>query len=142
MLSRILIKIIMWSAISRGILMLNTCLCPIWCVSLLLWLSGIITCITGMSFLSPFSFVDSGTSGELEVEGEHTTQFFIQIQKDKPWETVCRAFQSSFYMADQQAHPSPTVECAACLTPGNNAVYGMSGLFFIFWTIGIPKDYW
>lgn len=24
----------------------------------------------------------------------------------------------------------------------NNVVYGMSGLFFIFWTVGIPKDYW
>lgn len=85
-----------------------------------------------MSFLSPFSSVDSGTSGELGVAGEHTVQFFIQIQKDEPSETLSRSFQSSFYMAHQQTHPSPTAECAACLTPGNNAVYGMSGLFFIF----------
>lgn len=96
---------------------------------------------TSLECLSLFSLVDSGTSGELGVEGEHTVQFFIQIQKGRPSETVSRSSHSSFYMADQQTHLSLTVESAACLIPGHNAVYGMNGLVFIFCTIGIPKDY-
>lgn len=55
----------------------------------------------------PFSLVDSGTSRELGVEGEHTLQFFIQVQKGKPSERVSRSFHSSFYMAEQQTHSFP-----------------------------------
>lgn len=89
------------------------------------------TSLECLSFLL-FSLVDSGVSRELGVEREHTVQFFIQIQKDKPSETVSGSFHSCFYMADQQTHLSLTIESTACLTLGNNTVYGMSGLLFIF----------
>lgn len=89
----------------------------------------------------PFSLVDSGTSKEPGVEGEHMLQFSIQIQEGKPSERVSWSFHNSFYMADQQTHPSLTVESAACLAPGNNTVSGMSGLVLMFWATGIPKHY-
>lgn len=60
-----------------------------------------------------FSLVDSGASRELGVEREHTVQFLIQIQKDKPSETVSGSFHCRFYMADRETHLSLTIESPA-----------------------------
>lgn len=132
----------MWLGISWGILMLNTSVQNLMCQSVTVTVQELSpTSLECPSFPS-FSLVDSGTSRKLDVEREHTVQFFIQIQKDKPSEMVSRSFQSSFYMADQWINLSLTVEPAACLNSGNNATYGMNGLWFIFWTIGISKHCW
>lgn len=54
----------------------------------------------------PFSLVDSGTSRELGVEGEHTVQFFIQIQKDKPSEMLSMSVHSSMCECGRPANSS------------------------------------